>query len=252
MDFLKLDGLDDNAGYDDDGTGVDKGSVDLSSFLQPNGTDELKEEQDSWDLAGSLPAPRGDEFQAQVPTQLSSSYSYANSTPDSIRASLSRALQPGDDSGSGSNNTEVKNVPLRHLSVTSNSASLSGINSSSNGVAGQPVDRKRRDNINEKIQDLLVLIPPEFFTDGKDKSSGTKDGKPNKGQILSKSVDYITWLQQKIDENNRREVELSIKLRNLELAKKVPVAERINLLHTSAEIGLAQIGVGPLAEEKKE
>ncbi|GMG44443.1 unnamed protein product [Ambrosiozyma monospora] len=118
------------------------------------------------------------------------------------------------------------------------------------GPSGQPVDRKRRDNMNEKIQELLELIPKSFFEDSKDKSSGTKDGKPNKGQILSKSVDYINWLQAQIDERNRKEVELSIKLRNLEISNNVPVSKRMNLLHTSAEIGLSRIGVGPLAEQQ--
>ncbi|GMF58660.1 unnamed protein product [[Candida] boidinii] len=103
--------------------------------------------------------------------------------------------------------------------------------------------------MNEKIQELLSLIPQPFFDEGKDKSSGTKDGKPNKGQILSKSVEYINHLQGAIDSKNRAEVELSIKLRNLEIANNIPVYQRMNLLHTSAEIGLAKIGVGPLAEQ---
>lgn len=116
-------------------------------------------------------------------------------------------------------------------------------------TSNNPVDRKRRDNMNEKIQELLSLIPQPFFDEGKDKSSGTKDGKPNKGQILSKSVEYINHLQGAIDSKNRAEVELSIKLRNLEIANNIPVYQRLNLLHTSAEIGLAKIGVGPLAEQ---
>ncbi|ODV87368.1 hypothetical protein CANARDRAFT_189563, partial [[Candida] arabinofermentans NRRL YB-2248] len=108
-------------------------------------------------------------------------------------------------------------------------------------------DRKRRDNMNEKIYELMKIMPAKLFEERKDKSSGTKDGKPNKGQILTKTVEYINYLQAQIDEKNRKEVELSIKLRNLEIESNVPVAERMNLLHTSAEIGLAKIGVGPLA-----
>jgi hypothetical protein len=107
-------------------------------------------------------------------------------------------------------------------------------------------DRKRRDNMNEKIQELLSLVPDEYFSDAKDKSSGTKDGKPNKGQILTKGVEYIQDLQNKIDDNNRKEVELVWRLKNLIKAKAVQVND-INLNNTSAEMVLAEIGVGPLA-----
>lgn len=107
-------------------------------------------------------------------------------------------------------------------------------------------DRKRRDNMNDKIQELLVLLPEEYFSEAKDKSSGTKDGKPNKGQILTKGVEYIQDVQNKIDENNRKEVELVWRLKNLIKAKGVQVND-INLNNTSAEIVLAEIGVGPLA-----
>lgn len=100
-------------------------------------------------------------------------------------------------------------------------------------------DRKRKDNINQKIAELLELIPPSFFADVSEKNSGTKDGKPNKGQILSKSVDYITWLQNEIDTRNRHEVELTLLL-------QLSPHNR----HTVAEEMLAKIGVGPLAEEE--
>lgn len=136
-------------------------------------------------------------------------------------------------------------------------------------------ERKRRDNINDKIQELLTLVPPEFFQEqlatnnaltqanalnaqlehdaaiaAAMKNSGTKDGKPNKGQILTKSVEYIQYLQKKIDENNRNEVELIMKLKNLELKRdnnqlNVP----INVGHTSAEVALGKIGVGPLSDD---
>ncbi|CEP24499.1 RTG1 [Cyberlindnera jadinii] len=107
-------------------------------------------------------------------------------------------------------------------------------------------DRKRRDNMNEKIQELLALIPDHYFSDPKDKSSGTKDGKPNKGQILTKGVEYIQDLQNKIDENNRKEVGLVWKLKKLIDTKGIQVND-INLSNTSAEVVLAGIGVGPLA-----
>ncbi|RCK63617.1 Retrograde regulation protein 1 [Candida viswanathii] len=134
-------------------------------------------------------------------------------------------------------------------------------------------ERKRRDNINEKIQELLTLIPPEFFqnNNSKDsktkpsskvvkeetpedeaaKNSGTKDGKPNKGQILTKSVEYLQYLQNAIDENNRKEVELIMRLKTLELKATNQSAENIPIRigYTSAEKALGEIGVGPCSEQ---
>lgn len=122
-------------------------------------------------------------------------------------------------------------------------------------------ERKRRDNINDKIQELLTLIPPELFQESAPavhsglvydqeaeisaavKNSGTKDGKPNKGQILTKSVEYLQYLQNLIDENNRKEVELAMKLRRLQ---GHGTAEHEG--HTSAEQALGEIGVGPLSD----
>lgn len=116
-------------------------------------------------------------------------------------------------------------------------------------------ERKRKDNINDKIQELLSLLPPELFvekvtsnsavTDDIDisaRNSGTKDGKPNKGQILTKSVEYIQHLQNVIDENNRKEVELLMKIKKL-------TAEDKSIGYTSAEMALGKIGVGPLSNE---
>lgn len=140
------------------------------------------------------------------------------------------------------------------------------------------VDRKRRDNINERIQQLLTMIPNEFFQDyyknssgldsesgfvdtpssaatpkpgtnaGKVKSTGTRDGKPNKGQILTQAVEYIMSLQNEIDSKNREEVELILKLQDLSKSTGTIVND-INLENTSAEIALAKIGVGSLAGE---
>lgn len=122
---------------------------------------------------------------------------------------------------------------------------------------GEGNERKRRDNINDKIQELLTLIPAEFFQPGKDlkdnkngedgepiiKNSGTKDGKPNKGQILTSSVEYIQYLQDIIDKNNREEIELILKLQSL----NSQISNQIS--PTSAEIALGEIGVGTESEE---
>lgn len=48
------------------------------------------------------------------------------------------------------------------------------------------VERRRRDHINEKIQELSSLLP-EFPSDAQNK--------PNKGVVLSRSVDYIRHMQ---------------------------------------------------------
>lgn len=122
-------------------------------------------------------------------------------------------------------------------------------------------ERKRRDNINERIQQLLTLIPSDFFQDsakegpgngyddGISKSTGTKDGKPNKGQILSKAVEYIQSLQALIDENNRREVELLLRMKTLQLEEQGKTNVPISVGTTSAELALGDIGVGPHAEK---
>ncbi|QLQ80313.1 hypothetical protein HG537_0D03140 [Torulaspora globosa] len=151
----------------------------------------------------------------------------------------------------------------------------SSVTSTASNQLGK-VDRKRRDNINERIQQLLMMIPNEFFqeyyrnTNGCDsengsgdasssatpkpnanskvKSTGTRDGKPNKGQILTQAVEYIMSLQNDIDSRNREEVELILKVQELTNVTGTIVND-INLENTSAEIALAKIGVGTLAGE---
>ncbi|KAF9102181.1 hypothetical protein BGX29_004888 [Mortierella sp. GBA35] len=67
------------------------------------------------------------------------------------------------------------------------------------------VERRRRDNINEKIQELSTLLP-EIYVDSANK--------PNKGVILRKSVDYIRHLQQLVASQNNRNQELEAQLRS--------------------------------------
>ncbi|KAJ1655619.1 hypothetical protein IWQ61_004664 [Dispira simplex] len=67
------------------------------------------------------------------------------------------------------------------------------------------VERRRRDNINEKIQELCVLLP-ENYTEG--------PGKPNKGVILRRSVEYIRQLQQLVQQQNQRIQDLEAKSSN--------------------------------------
>ncbi|KAF9896446.1 hypothetical protein BX616_007435 [Lobosporangium transversale] len=65
------------------------------------------------------------------------------------------------------------------------------------------VERRRRDNINEKIQELSTLLP-DIYVDSANK--------PNKGVILRKSVDYIRHLQQLVSSQATRNQELEAQL----------------------------------------
>ncbi|KAF9395658.1 hypothetical protein BGZ94_006539, partial [Podila epigama] len=64
-------------------------------------------------------------------------------------------------------------------------------------------ERRRRDNINEKIQELSTLLP-DCYVDAANK--------PNKGVILRKSVDYIRHLQQLVASQSSRNMELEAQL----------------------------------------
>lgn len=176
-----------------------------------------------------------------------------------IKKQLSQSFQGG---GAGSHGGITKPTSRRNsVMIKSNQGS-----DNEDEDENQGNERKRRDNINEKIQELLTLIPAELFQDketdsntkeeGEEaeiaaamKNSGTKDGKPNKGQILTKSVEYLQFLQNLIDENNRKEVELIMKLKTLELQlEKRALNVPISVGHTSAERALGKIGVGPLSD----
>ncbi|KAJ2648381.1 Cell morphogenesis protein PAG1, partial [Coemansia sp. RSA 1287] len=61
------------------------------------------------------------------------------------------------------------------------------------------VERRRRDNINDRIHDLFKLLPHDIVD---------ANAKPNKGVILKKSVEYIHYLNQKIVAQNARIHEL--------------------------------------------
>ncbi|KAA8909344.1 hypothetical protein TRICI_004547 [Trichomonascus ciferrii] len=104
------------------------------------------------------------------------------------------------------------------------------------------VERRRRDNINEKIKELCDLLPEAFLYAANDPTAynGSKDDKPNKGTILARSVDYIRKLQQIIDDQNRRELELQDSVQQLQRQCGQPVTD---FGETSAEAGLARLGL---------
>ncbi|CAE7057517.1 unnamed protein product [Rhizoctonia solani] len=84
------------------------------------------------------------------------------------------------------------------------------------------VERRRRDNINEKISELSTLIPECLLSEslsakddvlGAVDEEGTREGpKANKGMILRKSVDYIKYLQQLVRAQASRNRELESQL----------------------------------------
>nr|KAJ3421380.1 hypothetical protein HK105_003723 [Polyrhizophydium stewartii] len=91
------------------------------------------------------------------------------------------------------------------------------------------VERRRRDHINEKIQELSNLLP-EF--------AGDAQNKPNKGVILRRSVDYIKHMQLFAAKQMERTMELESVLQRLiqergiseaELGLSVPLGTPIEL-----------------------
>lgn len=168
-------------------------------------------------------------------------------TTPRIRSSLSKqtSASPSENEQDNQHQNEIQTETETETDTNANTNTNDNDNALERCVSvtsqTQP-ERKRKDNMNEKINELLDLIPPAFFADLGEKNTGTKDGKPNKGQILSKTVDYISWLQNEIDVRNRREVELQLILNQNDNS----CFEHNK--HTVAEEMLAQIGVGPLAE----
>ncbi|QNQ01196.1 helix-loop-helix DNA-binding domain-domain-containing protein [Yarrowia lipolytica] len=117
------------------------------------------------------------------------------------------------------------------------------------------VERRRRDNINDRIQELSTLIPENFLNEPiiggspslgpmgsppPSQTPGTKDGRPNKGTILIKSVEYIKKLQTVIDEQNQREIDMYERLNILERQLGIPETK---LETSSAELALARLGI---------
>ncbi|CUM68395.1 uncharacterized protein PRCAT00006118001 [Priceomyces carsonii] len=180
-----------------------------------------------------------------------------------VKRQLSQSFQTGSSHGGSAGISKPHSRKNSLMPMKSNS------DDEDDDKDGQGNERKRRDNINDKIQELLTLIPSEYFQEVPSntqvanpndndaaiaaavKNSGTKDGKPNKGQILTKSVEYLQYLQNIIDENNRKEVELRMRLKTsqLKLQNKQATPDQLNIDHTSAEKALGKIGVGPLSDE---
>ncbi|KAL6947752.1 hypothetical protein ACO0RG_000338 [Hanseniaspora osmophila] len=118
-------------------------------------------------------------------------------------------------------------------------------------MSDKRIETKSLADINEKIQEIYTYLPKELFRD--DKAPRTKDGKPNKGMILTAAVSHLLDLQSQVDVFNREEIELMVRLEELQkqekqkFGKNIVDTSQINFENTSAEIALGAIGVGPLA-----
>jgi len=127
------------------------------------------------------------------------------------------------------------------------------------------VERRRRDNINEKISELSTLIPECLLTDaptagGKDDvlgavdEEGGKEGpKANKGMILRKSVDYIKYLQQLVRVQASRNRELESRLSHFRGDDDASDAGSLGSTSNLDPIGLLDLnGLLPIPDEDGE
>ncbi|QRV82099.1 helix loop helix DNA-binding domain protein [Ceratobasidium sp. AG-Ba] len=110
------------------------------------------------------------------------------------------------------------------------------------------VERRRRDNINEKISELSTLIPECLLSEnpaptkddvlGAVDEEGTKEGpKANKGMILRKSVDYIKYLQQLVRAQASRNRELESQLSQIRGSDAAPSDPSASLLSGAGSMG---------------
>lgn len=89
------------------------------------------------------------------------------------------------------------------------------------------VERRRRDNINEKIQEISTLIP-DIFIDS--------SNKPNKGVILRKAVEYIKHLQQLVGEQRAHNMVLENRVRDMKSG--IPIENNSDMNASSQSSGL--------------
>ncbi|RKP06366.1 hypothetical protein THASP1DRAFT_31810 [Thamnocephalis sphaerospora] len=102
------------------------------------------------------------------------------------------------------------------------------------------VERRRRDNINERIQELSTLLP-DCVTD--------PNNKPNKGAVLRKSVDYIRHMQQMMQQYTRRNKELEAQLAQLQRERGLagPDAGSLSMAASAPTSAAAAMAMAPMA-----
>lgn len=85
------------------------------------------------------------------------------------------------------------------------------------------VERRRRELIKQKIKELGAIVPPSLLN----YDTNGKQIKPNKGIILNKTVEYLEYLMQVLEEQDRKKKQLSMKIQELQekeahLDSKIP------------------------------
>lgn len=78
------------------------------------------------------------------------------------------------------------------------------------------VERRRRELIKLKIKELGTIIPPSFLN----YDLSGKQVKPNKGIILHKTVEYLEYLLQVLEAQDRKKAQLARKLQELQDKEK--------------------------------
>ncbi|SCU97554.1 LADA_0H06876g1_1 [Lachancea dasiensis] len=78
------------------------------------------------------------------------------------------------------------------------------------------VERRRRELIKQKIKELSKIVPPSLLN----YNDQGKEVKPNKSVILGRSVDYLEYLQQVLEIQDRKRQLLLRKVREFELFRQ--------------------------------
>lgn len=91
------------------------------------------------------------------------------------------------------------------------------------------VERRRRELIKLKIKELGKLVPPGLLN----YNDQGKEIKPNKGVILNRSVEYLEYLQQVLEVQDRKKQQLLTKIDELEAHKRTIGAKPPNMASKS-------------------
>lgn len=142
------------------------------------------------------------------------------SPPTGLR-SPSSSLRAGSYLTGSLRNTSANTPRTRHASIS---------NSVNSGVEGilpggvshedrlkrkrefhNAVERRRRELIKQKIKELGTIVPPSLLN----YDISGKQVKPNKSIILNKTVEYLEYLLQVLESQDRKKIQLLRKLREL-------------------------------------
>lgn len=79
------------------------------------------------------------------------------------------------------------------------------------------VERRRRELIKQKIKELGTIVPPSLLN----YNNNGKQIKPNKGIILNKTVEYLEYLLHVLEIQDRKKIQLTSKIQELENKKQL-------------------------------